>query len=392
MKLENFKTPCFVIDEHALEENVKLFQKALNENFKKSLIGYSYKTNSLPYIIKKMKEMGCYAEVVSDTEYELALEIGYDKEHIIFNGPIKGEKCFKDAITSGSIVNIDSNRELRWLEECSKSNKEIKIGLRVNFNLDKILPGETSAKEEGARFGFNYETKQLEKTIRQIEQLGNVKIVGLHMHTSTQSHSQNIYKELTKKACEIAKEYGLFLEYIDIGGSFFGGGDGGKQYAMYCETISNVLTEFEMDDICLIVEPGASVIANPISFLTQVIDVKETDMNKFVVTNGSRVNVDPFMRKEKYVYEVFSKSDKIEDQQVICGYTCMEMDRLMTVKNEKKLSEDDYILYKIVGSYTMCFNPLFIEYFPNVYVINGDDEPRLVRGKWSVKEYCQKCL
>lgn len=392
MRLEEFKTPCFLIDEKALKANVLDFQEALKSNFEKYIIGYSYKTNSLPYIIKKVKELGCYAEVVSDTEYALALEIGYEKDHIIFNGPIKGERVFKDAVLNGSIVNIDSQRELRWLEECDKMGQNIKIGLRVNFNLNRILPGETSAKDEGARFGFNYETGQLKAVIDKISHMENVKIAGVHMHTSTQSHSQSIYRELTRKACEIAKEYNLSLDYLDVGGSFFGGGDEGAQYRKYVAAIAEVLKEYHMLDVCLIVEPGASVIADPISFLTQVIDVKTTDVNRFVVTNGSRVNIDPFMHKERYVYEIISSSNECIEEQVVCGYTCMENDRLMKIKDAKELREDDYILYKIVGSYTMCFNPLFIEYFPNVYVISEDGESRLVREKWTVKEYCQKCL
>ena len=392
MRLKELKTPCFIIDEKELVANVKDFQDALKSNFEKYIIGYSYKTNSLPYIIKKVKELGCYAEVVSDTEYALALEIGYDRGHIIFNGPIKGEEFFKNAVLEGSIVNLDSQRELRWLEECDKLGQNIKIGLRVNFNLNRILPGETSAKDEGARFGYNYETGQLKTAIEQIRHMENVQIVGLHMHTSTQSHSQSIYRELTRKACEIAKEYDLHLEYLDVGGSFFGGGDGGEQYRKYVDAIAEVLRDYQMQDICLIVEPGASVIANPISFLTQVIDVKTTDVNRFVVTNGSRVNIDPFMHKERYVYEIISASENCIDEQIVCGYTCMETDRLMKIKNEKELKEDDYILYKIVGSYTMCFNPLFIEYFPNVYAISENEESKLVREKWTIKEYCQKCL
>ena len=53
-------------------------------------IGYSFKTNSLPWVLSFMKEHGCYAEVVSENEYELAEYIGF--EHIIYNGPVKGKR------------------------------------------------------------------------------------------------------------------------------------------------------------------------------------------------------------------------------------------------------------------------------------------------------------
>lgn len=393
MQFEQVKTPCFLIDEPALTQNIQSFHEALEANFARHIIGYSYKTNALPYILKKMQKLGCYAEVVSDTEYALAQKAGYAPEHIIFNGPIKGEACFLSALENGSIVNLDSQRELRWLEAAAeKSNRVYRVGLRVNFNLNRLLPGETSAEDRGARFGYNVENGQLAAAIERLQAHKNIEIVGLHMHTSTKSHSAAIYQALTKKACSLAKAHNLPLTYLDIGGSFFGGGDGGKQYRMYCASIAAVLQEEDMTQLCLIVEPGASVIASPISFLTQVLDCKSTDVTDFVVTNGSRVNIDPFMHKTRYVYELFPKSHETAAEQIVCGYTCMENDRIMQLQNAPRLQENDYILYKIVGSYTMCFNPLFIEYFPRVYAVDADGTPRLVREQWGVEEYCQNCF
>ena len=94
MKADSICTPCFVFDEMEFEKNILDFKKALNIFFPDSLIGYSFKTNSLPYIIKKAKNLGCLAEVVSDTEYDLAKKAGYRSKDIIFNGPIKGKETF----------------------------------------------------------------------------------------------------------------------------------------------------------------------------------------------------------------------------------------------------------------------------------------------------------
>ena len=57
-----------------------------------SIIGYSYKTNYLPSLIKEMSNLGAYAEVVSRLEYDLALKIGVKPNKIIFNGPLKHMK------------------------------------------------------------------------------------------------------------------------------------------------------------------------------------------------------------------------------------------------------------------------------------------------------------
>ena len=70
------------------------------------------KTNPLPWILDIAKREGCLAEVVSDEEYALALAAGYTAGEIVFNGPIKSRDCFRYALTEGSIVNVDSWREI----------------------------------------------------------------------------------------------------------------------------------------------------------------------------------------------------------------------------------------------------------------------------------------
>ena len=53
------------------------------------------------------------------------------------------------------------------------------------------------------------------------------------------------------------------------------------------------------------------------------------------------------------------------------------------------MGEGDLILYDLTGGYTMSLNPLFIEYFPNVFVENGGEYEQ-VREKWGLEEYLQK--
>ena len=90
----NIDTPCFVIDEEELRANIRDLHKALNDTWGNYIIGYSCKTNSLPWVMNFVKNEGCYAEVVSDFEYKLAKKIGYTDKTIIFNGPNKGKEIF----------------------------------------------------------------------------------------------------------------------------------------------------------------------------------------------------------------------------------------------------------------------------------------------------------
>ena len=390
---ESLITPCFIVDEKELKENIESLHDALKQTWDNYIIGYSYKTNSLLWIINYLKQQGVYAEVVSDLEFKLAKEINYDYKKIIFNGPNKGKKIFIDSIKKGSIVNIDSHRELEWLKE-ERFDEEVSVGIRVNFNLEKECPGETAMGLDGGRFGFSLENGDLQRVVKEIDELENVKISGIHLHHTTKTRSLNIYKVLARKACEISKLFDYQLEYIDIGGGFFGGLENKPSYYNYMKVISDELRKcFNSKYTKLIVEPGAALIASPVSFMCEVVDVKDTYNNRIVTVNGSRNNIDPLMNKNNYFLEINynSKKNKIKEQ-IICGYTCMENDRLIKLSDKEELSIGDRVLFNKVGSYTMCLSPLFIEYFPTVYLKNIDNEFKCIREKWDVKEYIQKSI
>lgn len=383
------KTPYFLIHQSILEEGLDKLYTALENYWPNSVIGYSFKTNSLPWVLSFMKEHGCYAEVVSENEYELAEYIGF--EHIIYNGPVKGKDSFLRACEAGHIINLDALREIEWLKEAAYAGKTINVGLRVNFDLESMCPGEASGGEEGGRFGFNYENGSFLRAVEELKEIRGVRLSGIHLHCSSKTRSLNIYRAIAETACKICKEYGLDLDYVDVGGGYFGGLPDKPQYDDYLGTISGILRKyFDPKRTCLIVEPGTSLICPPIDYVTTVTDVKETNRNRFVTTDGSRIHVDPLMRKKGYFYHIEPMKPEKEavKMQIISGFTCMEDDRLFRLTDAPALQCGDQIVYEKVGAYTMCLAPLFSGYYPDVYL---EDKGRItcVRRRWGVKEYVQ---
>ena len=388
---DNLETPYFIIDEKDLKNNITNLKNALNTYWRNYIIGYSFKTNSLPWLLGYFKDKGFYAEVVSDDEYHLANIIGYGKDKLIYNGPPKSKKTFLEAIVNGSIVNIDSQRELFWLSELESINERIyEVGIRVNFDLESYCPDETVMGFEGGRFGFCYENGELKKAIDFIEELQHITVTGLHLHCSTKTRSLNVYKAISKVACEIKRKYRLNLKYVDIGGGFYGGMENKPQFTDYMRVISSELSkEFNKENTVLIVEPGTSLVSSPFSFVTSVIDIKKTTVNNFVITDGSTINIDPFKKKSKYIFNIKYNNEikrEIIRNQVISGFTCMEDDRLFVLEKYPRLSIGDKVIYEKVGAYTMCLSPLFIKYFPAVYVVR-DEKINEVRSRWTVNEY-----
>ena len=382
------QTPYYVIEQDKMDSNYEHLCKAMNKNWSNYIIGYSYKTNALPWLIMHFQNMGCYAEVVSNDEYELSRLLGITDNRLIYNGPIKSKKSFVEAVKRGCIVNIDSHRELDWIAELVELGvTDYKIGLRVNFDIEKYCPGHSACGDDGGRFGFCYENGELGKAIEFLEKRG-IKLAGLHLHTSSKSRGVCIYDAISKIAVEIARKYYLKLEYIDIGGGFFGGLVSKPQFEEYFEVVSENLEQyFDSSETKLIIEPGMAVVGAFIRYVTTVTDVKDTSYNRFVITDGSRTNIDPLMTKNSYAFDIKRfVTGEVLKKQIISGYTCMEHDRLFELCNKEKVNPGDEIIYNKVGAYTMCLTPLFISFFPDVYV-ETEDKLELVRSRWTAKDY-----
>lgn len=381
------QTPYYIIHKEELDESLDKLNEALKTHWGNYIIGYSYKTNSLPWIISYFNQKGCFAEVVSDDERSLAEFIQVPKGRVIYNGPIKTKESFMDALINGAYVNIDSQREIEWLDDIPAGNYN--LGIRVNFDIEKKCPRQSQCGDEGGRFGFCIENGEFHNAFVRIVQKG-INPNGLHLHVSSKTRSLDIYKAIAQVACEIVDKYKINLDFLDIGGGFFGGLPMKPSFDDYIRTIAEILkTRFDPEKTKLVVEPGMALIGAPVSYVTSVIDVKQTTYNRFVITDGSRTNIDPLMTKKCYFHQyVRSKlTDRIE-KQVICGYTCMEHDRLFEAKDEPELIIGDKIIYNKVGAYTMCLTPLFIKYFPDVYV-EENGEMKKVRSVWMPAEYMQ---
>lgn len=388
---DHLETPYFLIDERELDSNLNQLEEALRKHWDHSIIGYSFKTNGLPWLLNYFKERGIYAEVVSDDEYELAKKLGYEKEKIIYNGVAKSKETFIEAIRNGCIVNVDSQRELDWLRELDQSSGEIfEVGIRVNFDLERACPNETVMGTEGGRFGFCYENGDLKKAIDTVNALKTISLTGLHLHCSTKTRSLNIYRAISKMACEITQKYSLKLKYVDVGGGFFGGLKDKPQFDEYIEVISSELSKvFKKTETVLIVEPGTSLVSSPFRFVTSVVDVKKTTINHFVTTDGSHININPLKNKGIKFFRVEYRDDadrQIIDKQVISGFTCMEDDRIMVLEDAPQVLVGEQVIYEKVGAYSMSLSPLFIKFFPAVYV-EKDGVIVEARERWTADHY-----
>jgi diaminopimelate decarboxylase len=390
---ESPATPSFVVDEPTLRRFCDRFRAALTTHWPNAILAYSFKTNSLPWLIGFMRDRGAWAEVVSDTEYELALALGYSPDRIVFNGPVKSRDRLRAALLDGSVVNLDSHREVRWACELARErpDRQLSVGLRVNWDLEARRPGESATAEEGGRFGFTVDNGDFDAVLAALRSAG-VRAAGIHLHVSSLSRSVEVFRAAAAVASELIVSRGLLLDYVDLGGGFFGSEEeGAPTFDRYIEVIREGLGgAVDPERTRLIVEPGQCLIAVPVEFHTSVVDVKTVGAHTVVVTDGSRSNLDPtYRRKRPYDYTLATSAERTAEHQIISGFTCLEHDRIMRLQHAPALAEGDRVIYSKVGAYSMCFQPLFIQYLPAVHVRDERGNLTMVRRPWGVDEYLQ---
>ncbi|MCT4605045.1 MAG: pyridoxal-dependent decarboxylase [Marinisporobacter sp.] len=389
--LPNIHTPYYLLDLERLVKNFCELKKAFSKEWNNLIIGYSFKTNSLPWLLNWLKDEDAYAEVVSQPEYELAKKIGFKK--IVFNGPYKGFEAMENALNNDFIVNLDSFNEIEWLKKNSpKDDKIYKVGLRINFDLEKYCHEENIMDDEPRRFGFNIENGSFEKAITELKNMSYIKIVGIHAHNSTRTKSLSVFNTISQKIIEAAEMIDNQLEYVDIGGSFFGDKPGTPEFWEYAKTICQILKKrFKPKHTALIIEPGASLIASPFYFVCKVVDKKDIKGTRILTVDGSCLNISPQMKGTSFKIDSNSQKKIMSQRQVIAGYTCIEKDRLGQLEKSNELYIDDILIFHNTGAYSMALSPNFIQYYPAV-VVKDRNKFFYARKPWSIEEYMQKSI
>lgn len=379
---EKFGSPFYIMDGEKYRSNINGFLDAFRQRYDKIVAGYSFKTNYVPALCKIAKKEGCYAEVVSDMEYELAVKMGFDK--IIFNGPIKRPNTFVCALERGAIINIDTEYEVDYLCQYKREHPdaELKVGMRININLTD--ENGNSTIQCGLRLGrFGFPDTILGRNIERLKDAG-VRIVSIHGHTSSSDRAVLNYRIISQHMLAVCKKFQLNdLEYFDIGGGFFGAAPDGMdltgrpKYTDYANCVLDVCMASEWFMNCkpwIVIEPGSSVVSNVFTYYTKVYQNKKVGKVNFVMVDGTVFDVKPTMHSNNLPHNVF-RVNETPDTYVcdVVGSTCMEKDVMLKEVTLPKLEAGDFIQFKGVGAYTISLTPSFINYVEPVLMMEAGE-------------------
>ena len=313
-------------------------------------------------------------------ELNIARKVGVKPYNIIWNGPYKNPQEFETLLVEGGQVNLDSFYETELLKTIAKNHPEkiLNVGVRVNFAINDNTV---------SRFGFDVESKEFFDTLSAINQLDNVKLLGIQCHYATRR--LETWRPRAEKMLSLLNQIGIVPPRIDLGGGLYGKIHESlkKQFDAYIPTYQEYAQEVAPlfaekfgsmpNPPLLLIEPGSALVGDCMSFVAKVVSIKNIRGQYFATLLGSSHNINISGKNPPLtVYPVANERIEYSNLNFV-GYTCIESDVLYRGFNGF-LGVGDFVEFANAGSYSVVLKPPFI--LPNFPVLDiSGDNPILIK-------------
>ena len=212
--LARWGSPLHVVDAERLTSNASRFLERPAGASRGCEVFYSYKTNPVPEVLRRVHAAGLGAEVVSPYELWLALRLGVDPARIVYNGPARTNDSLALAITRGvGLINVNTRSEIASLAELARDlGKTASIGVRV------VAPGGA-----GGQFGERIDTGAALAAFRESRAHPELRVTAIHAHNNGEISSlpqlEAFLSALLSFADELVSQLGIAIDILDLGGN-----------------------------------------------------------------------------------------------------------------------------------------------------------------------------
>lgn len=392
--VKQYGSPLYVFDDKAFVENYKHLCHAFRKIYPNYNPGYSYKTNYTPHICKLVKQLGGFAEVVSDMELWVAKQCGYDNDKIIYNGPCKG-KMLEEHLLNGGILNIDNENEAQRVVAFAQQHldKTFKVNIRITARIDIGFV---------SRFGIGDGSQQMERVVALLKAQKNVKLVGLHMHVSRARYLSAWQERIDQILAAVDRYIDGTPEFIDIGSGMFADMEGYLKdqftidvpsYDEYAEVVAGTMAKHYPDSEkkpLLVTEPGTTVISRYMSIITTITGIKEIAGRNIAVCDSDihEAGETAMMMKVPYTHYAVGEGESSKTPIDITGFTCLEQDTLFKDFPEA-VKVGDVIEFRNVGGYSVVYKPPFIQPCCAMVAIKEDGTIEEIKRKETFEDIFQ---
>jgi diaminopimelate decarboxylase len=211
---ERHGTPLHLLDVARLDANLAAFLAPPESGRPGVEVYYSFKTQPLPWIIKRLVSRGAGAEVISEYELRLARHLGIAADKIIYNGPGKSDASIRMSIEAGILLlNLNHLEEVDRVAAIARSlGRRVRVGVRV-----------TTSSGWSSQFGCSVASGEAMAAFERALAAPELDVIGLHSHRGRHIHHADelagFVSEVLAFAAELRGRLHFEPKILDLGGS-----------------------------------------------------------------------------------------------------------------------------------------------------------------------------
>jgi diaminopimelate decarboxylase len=357
---KTFGTPVYVTDENLLRENYRTIYNVFSK-YMRTRVHYACKANSSLAILKILEQEGSCIDAVSVGEVLTCMKAGFNASRILYTGTSVSTQELNEVAKLKVPINIDSVSEL---ERLAKIDTSIDISFRItpgvgSGHCDKVATG-----SEGSKFGIPLDIAV--ETYGKALDLG-FRPKGIHAHIGSGGYTSEPFMEavsiLAEKANEIEDEFGLKLEYINMGGGF------NVPYKpnepeMDVEEIASAVTDIILNETSvrtIALEPGRYIVCDTTLLLTRCNDVKRTGVKNYIgVDAGFNTLIRPAFYDSYHHVAIANKFNKAcEGKYDVVGPICETGDHIARDRALPNPEEGDIVAVYNAGAYAFAMSSTY---------------------------------
>lgn len=328
------------------------------------LVTYAVKANPTPAVIAELAAAGVRGfDVASVAEIELVRAHAPDAV-LHFHNPVKSRAEIAAALAAGvTVFAADSQAELDKLMALCPVGTEISVRFR--------LPGRTQAYDFGSKFGATPAVAA--DLLRRVVAAGLKP--ALTFHPGSQCTEVESYTRYIHAAAAIAREAGVRLARLNVGGGF--PVDIGSQKVLPLEAYFTAIAAareaaFGADAPELVCEPGRAMVANAWRLLAQVKLLREDGalfLSDGVYGGLSETLILKLVPEMRFWTAAGVRLDGPCHEVTVFGPTCDPLDRLPgTSAVPVALAEGDWVEFAGLGAYGQSCATRFNGFGPQAVV------------------------
>ena len=367
MRRNELPTPCYVIQEEQLRQNLEILKGVMDRTGCKILLAQKAFSMYEVYPLIAQYLSGTTASGLYEARLG-AEEMGipFGKETHIFSPAYKEEE-FDEILTYCDHIVFNSFEQLeRFGKRAAEAGKS--VGLRINPQYSTLEGHEIyDPCAAGSRLGVTVE-KFRPELLEYVD--------GLHFHTLCEQDAQPLHDTLK----EVERQFGEWLpkmKWLNFGGGHHITREG-YDIALLEQCICEMKEKYDLE---IFLEPGEAVALNAGVLLTKVEEIVENSIQIAILDTSAACHMPdvlemPYRPPLQDGYEVEEK----EYTYRLAGPTCLAGDVIGDYSFAEPLKRGDTLTFEDMAIYTMVKNNTFNGMrLPAIVLEDKDGECRVVR-------------